>query len=196
MHCLNNLQQTKIRRETMEGMPHGSNRIVSPEQCVRRLKVRAYKPSNTGDAAMTATVQDRIARKGRNLMVCILVTFGLALAGCVPPPQPLTDRNSQLTQGNVQLSIQVGTTTKAEVLESFGSPNITTRDGQGREVWTYQRSAQVAQSSSQSEYWTVILAGGQSGNSGFESSSRMITLIIKFDSNDVVTDLSSRTSTF
>ena len=120
----------------------------------------------------------------------------LLLMGCVTTPHPLTDRNSQLTQGNVQLSLRVGATTKAEVLENFGSPNVTTRDGKGREVWTYQRSAQVAQSSSQSGYWTIIL-GGQSGqSSGFESSSRTITLIIKFDENDVVTDFNSRTSNF
>ena len=120
----------------------------------------------------------------------------LLLMGCVMAPHPLTDRNSQLTQGNIQLSMRVGATTKAEVLENFGSPNVTTRDGKGREVWTYQRSAQVAQSSSKSGYWTIIL-GGQSGqSSGFESSSRMITLIIKFDENDVVTDFNSRTSNF
>tara|TARA_Y100000031_G_C8211835_1_gene381384 strand:- start:1028 stop:1435 length:408 start_codon:yes stop_codon:yes gene_type:complete len=120
----------------------------------------------------------------------------VVLIGCITTPKPITDRNSQLTQGNVQLSIKVGITTKAEVIESFGSPNITTRDGSGKEVWTYQRSAQVAQSSSKSGYWTVLLAGQSGESSGFESSSRMITLIIKFDSNDIVSDFNSRTSNF
>ena len=132
----------------------------------------------------------------------------LLLVGCVTTPTPLTDRNSQLTQGNVQLTLHVGTTTKAEVLEKFGSPNVTTRDGEGQEVWTYQRSAQVSQSSSQSGSFNIGLGaggsgvlggilGGQSGqSSGFESSSRMITLIIKFDENDVVVDFNSRTSNF
>ena len=82
------------------------------------------------------------------------------------------------------------------MLETFGAPNITTRDGSGREVWTYQRAAQVSQSSNRSGYWTVILAGQNSSASGFESGSRMITLIIKFDSSDVVTDFRSRTSDF
>ncbi len=124
------------------------------------------------------------------------VILSIALFGCVTTPAPVTERNSQLTQGNVQMNLVVGETTKAQVLENFGSPNITTRDGSGREVWTYQRAAQVSQSSSKSGYWTVIL-GGQSGSAtGFESSSRMITLIIKFDSNDVVTDFKSRTSEF
>ncbi len=117
------------------------------------------------------------------------------LAGCTTL-QPVSDRNSQLTQGNVQLTVQVGETTKAEILESFGAPNVTTRDGSGKEVWTYQRSAQATQSASKSGSWTVLLAGYSSRSSGFESSSRMITLIIKFDANDIVADFSSRTSNF
>ena len=126
----------------------------------------------------------------------LIVGLGLALPGCVPPPQPLTERNSALTQGNIQLNLIVGQTTKAQVLETFGAPNITTRDGSGQEVWTYQRAAQVSQASNRSGYWTIILAGQSSSASGFESGSRMITLIIKFDSRDVVTDFRSRTSDF
>jgi len=126
----------------------------------------------------------------------LLVFASLFLTGCVDSPHPVTDRNSQLTQGNVQLSIQVGKTTKADVLEKFGAPNITTRDSNGKEVWTYQRSGQVTQSSYRSGYWTIFLAGQSSNRSGFESSSRMITLIIKFGSNDIVTAFSSRTSNF
>ena len=125
-----------------------------------------------------------------------LLLSALFLAGCMNTIQPLTDRNSQLTQGNVQLSIKVGITTKSDILENFGSPNITTRNGSGEEVWTYQRSAQVSQSASESGYWTILLAGQSGRSSGFESSSRMITLIIKFDSKDVVSDLQSRTSKF
>lgn len=119
-----------------------------------------------------------------------------ALSGCVTPPQPVTDRNSQITQGTVQMKLAVGRTTKSEVLQSFGAPNITTRDGAGREVWTYQRAAQVSQSSGERGYWTILLAGKDSRASGFETTSRMITLIIKFDSRDVVTDFDSREVNF
>ena len=118
------------------------------------------------------------------------------LSGCVSNPKPLTDKNSQLTQGNVQLNLKVNETTKTDVLEVFGAPNITTRNGKEEEVWTYQRSAQISQSSSKSGYWTIILAGQSAASSGLESSSRMITLIIKFDNNDIVTDFSSRASNF
>ena len=121
----------------------------------------------------------------------------LGLAGCaVTPPEPVTKRNSELTHGNVQLHLRVGETTQAEVLEKFGAPNVTTVDGAGREVWTYQRSARAAQSSSDSRYWTLILLGGASDASGFETTSRMITLLIKFDAQGIVVDFKSRASNF
>ena len=67
------------------------------------------------------------------LWLILLIGLCLVLPGCVPAPQPLTERNAALTQGNIQMHLVVGQTTKAEVLETFGAPNITTRDGSGRE---------------------------------------------------------------
>lgn len=87
-------------------------------------------------------------------------------------------------------------TTKAVVLEKFGAPNITTRDGSGQEVWSYQRMATVSQSSSSANYWTILLTGGSKSADGFSQTSRSVTLIIKFDKNDVVSDFRSRTSDF
>ena len=124
------------------------------------------------------------------------VIISMGLASCASTNQPLTDRNSQLTQGNVQLNLTVGVTSKAQVLDKFGAPNVTTRDGSGKEVWTYQRQAQVSQSSASAGGWSILLAGGSSSASGFESSSRMITLIIKFNDNDIVSDFRSRASNF
>lgn len=114
----------------------------------------------------------------------------LLVAGCATEPEPRP--NPDLTQGNVQLHLVVGETTKAEVLDVFGAPNITTRDGSGRETWSYQRAAEVTTSSNRG-FW-VVFAGGNT--TGFESSSRMMTLIVKFDENDVVADFKSRTSDF
>lgn len=127
-------------------------------------------------------------------MTCALL---VTLAACTPkPPAPLSTKNPDLTQGSVEMYLQKGVTTKEQVLEKFGSPNVTTRDGSGNEIWTYQKSAQVAQSSSKKGGWTILLAGQQGRTSGFESSSRMTTLIIKFDNKNVVSDFSSRTSDF
>ena len=125
-----------------------------------------------------------------------LAALCASLAGCATTAAPVDQRNSELTQGNVQLNLRVGLTTKAEVLDKFGSPNITTRDGSGQEVWSYQRMATVSQSSSSSSYWTILLAGGSKSADGFSQSSRTMTLIIKFDQKDVVSDFRSRTSEF
>ncbi len=120
--------------------------------------------------------------------------LAVSLGACLSPFEPLTQRNSALTQGNVQLTIKTGETTKAEILEAFGAPNVTTRDGEGREVWTYQRAGEASQG--QAGVGVLFLFGALTAQSGFESSSRMLTLIIKFDENDVVADFNSRSSNF
>jgi hypothetical protein len=110
--------------------------------------------------------------------------------------KPVDDRMNTLTQGNVQLNLSVGKTTKLEVLQSFGSPNITTRDASGAEVWSYQRHATVSQSSSSGSYFSIIIGGVGKSADGFSQSSRTATLIIKFDRSDVVSDFQSRMSEF
>ncbi|WP_219845990.1 hypothetical protein [Maribrevibacterium harenarium] len=94
------------------------------------------------------------------------------------------------------MNVVVGKTTKSDVLEVFGAPNVTTRNGEGNEIWTYQRQAQIQESSQNNSFGTLLIFGGGSSTAGFKNSSRMITLIIKFDSNDVVIDYSSRESNF
>ena len=128
-------------------------------------------------------------------MKIVILLVALVVASCAAH-QPVTDRNNQLTHGNVQMNLEVGVTTQAQVLEVFGAPNITTIDSSGQEVWTYQRHATVAQATGSSNYWTVVLVGGASGSSGFERSSRTITLIIKFDESNTVVEFNSRASNF
>lgn len=133
--------------------------------------------------------------KNRNIFILLALT-SLLLAGCASTGGLDSNEPQSLTQGAVQMNLVVGSTSKAEVLEVFGAPNVTTRDGSGREVWSYQRQAQVSQSTSQSSGWSILLAGSSRSASGLSTSSRMITLIIKFDENDVVSDFRSRTSNF
>lgn len=133
--------------------------------------------------------------KNRNIFILLALT-SLLLSGCASTGALDSNEPQSLTQGAVQMNLVVGSTSKAEVLEVFGAPNVTTRDGSGREVWSYQRQAQVSQSTSQSSGWSILLAGSSRSASGLSTSSRMITLIIKFDQNDVVSDFRSRTSNF
>lgn len=130
----------------------------------------------------------------KRTLVSILAAAVFA-SGCVSP-QPVTTRNSELTHGNVQLNLKVGETTQTQVLEVFGAPNITSIDGSGQEVWTYQRSATVTQSSSSGGGWTILLAGASRSSSGFEQTQRTMTLIIKFNDKKIVSDFRSRSSDF
>jgi outer membrane protein assembly factor BamE (lipoprotein component of BamABCDE complex) len=132
-------------------------------------------------------------------MIRIFVPLAVStamLSACATTPEPVDARNSILTQGNVQMNLKVGVTTKADVLNSFGSPNITTRDATGEEVWSYQRQATVSQSSDSANYWSIFLTGESRSASGFSQSSRMMTLIITFNKNDVISDFRSRSSDF
>ena len=69
------------------------------------------------------------------------VAFALIACGNPPNTRPVSDQDNQLTHGNVQLILKNGETTQTNVLEGFGAPNITSVDGNGHEVWTYQRHA-------------------------------------------------------
>lgn len=125
------------------------------------------------------------------------LSMPLILMACsASAPGPVDQRMNTLTQGNVQMNLAVGKTTKAEVLSVFGAPNITTRDSIGAEVWSYQRHATVSQASSGSNYWTIIFTGGSRQVAGFSETTRTATLIVKFNSSDIVSDFQSRMSEF
>jgi hypothetical protein len=128
----------------------------------------------------------------------IAMTCLTLLAACASPPKETVEKNN-LTAGQVSLTLKKNVTTQQQVIETFGSPNLVTQSADGEEVWTYQKHATVSNASSSSVSATIILLGGTSSTSGFEQSSRTITLIIKFrEVNGVktVVDFSSRSSSF
>lgn len=118
------------------------------------------------------------------------------------------DETNRLTQGMVQMTVRVGSTSQAEILETFGAPNITTMDGTGQEMWVYDRQATVTSDSSSGFSIGMLLGGGgggvgAGGGLGFgkkksktETSSRTMTLIIKFNEKKIVSDFRSRSSSF
>jgi len=96
------------------------------------------------------------------------------------------------THGAVQLNLKKGETTQNEVLNKFGAPNIATLDGDGHEVWTYQKHARVTQSNG--GHTTIVVDGASTGT--VSETSRTMTLIIKFDENKVVSDFKSMYTSF
>jgi hypothetical protein len=140
------------------------------------------------------------------------VAYIVAVAALVAPAyareKQESDAANTLTHGMVQMTLNVGQTTQAEILENFGGPNITSIDGSGQEMWVYDRHATVTSDSSSGFSIGMLIgaAGGAVGGGaglGFgkkksksSQSSRSMTLIIKFDKNKIVSDFKSRSSSF
>lgn len=137
------------------------------------------------------------------IAAALVISFPAMAKDRKPPDDPNT-----LTHGMVQMTLRVGQTTQAEILETFGAPNITTIDASGQEMWVYDRHATVTTDSSGGFSIGLggIVGGGDGGGAGIlgfgksksksETSTRSMTLIIKFDSHKVVSDFRSRSSSF
>ena len=127
-------------------------------------------------------------------VVCVI----LLVAGCASTQKSASSQDdpNMLTHGGVQLTLKTGETTQAEILDAFGAPNIATIDASGREVWTYRRHATVTRASGSDAYFNILVFGTSGGSREQASSSRTMTLIIKFDENKVVYDFRSMSSSF
>ncbi len=141
------------------------------------------------------------------LSMIALVTVGCMRASSPALPQSSVQK-SNLTAGMVKKYVTIGTATQADILAVFGAPNIITRDKNGNEVWTYDRQSMA--SASEIAAWNAggsatvgaagiagstpvggIVGGGgaaEKGSSAGQVSSATFTLMITFDSNDVVKD--------
>ncbi len=125
----------------------------------------------------------------------IMISF--LISGCAPSQPNITSPTyNPYTPGVVSLTLKKGITTQAEVLQSFGAPNIVSQNSDGNEVWTYQKNATVSQANSSGSYITILLAGANHDSSGFAQSSRTMTLIIYFNKAQRVVDFKSLTTSF
>ena len=130
------------------------------------------------------------------------------LAVAAPALAAGENKSDPLTHGMVQMTVRVGETSQAQVLETFGAPNITTMDGQGQEMWVYDRHATVTSDKSSGFSIGMLLGaagGGVGGGAGLgfgssksksTQSTRTMTLILKFDDRKIVSDFRSRSSSF
>ncbi len=132
----------------------------------------------------------------RSILAILLIVSSLGLAACSQPAKPQQTANNPFTPGEVSMKLQRNVTTKAQVLKSFGSPNVVTQSGNGGSVWTYQKNATVSQANSHSSGWTVIFAGARNNTSGFSQSDRSMTIIISFNKKDVVSNFKTLATNF
>lgn len=117
------------------------------------------------------------------------------------------DAASNLSVGVVQSQIKKGMPS-AEVVAILGSPNMVTSDGNGGEVWVYDRISTEAAVSGGSIGGGLLggvvggsagALGGLSGGTGaaaMSKSQKNLTVIIKFDQQGAVSDVSYRQSKF
>ena len=132
---------------------------------------------------------------------CLALAAAL-LAGCATFPEKQEKATSPLTAGNVTLHLKKGETTKDEVLKTFGSPNIVTKNREADEVWNYNRMNFTTRVGA--DAFGLGLIGGLAGGSGAgggglgvgggravsTATTKSFDLMITFDENDVVKDYS------
>ena len=151
----------------------------------------------------------------RIAQILAVIWIGVLLNGCMTANQHYQDTHGaqerQMTVGTVQREIRQGMS-GAEVAGVLGSPNIVTTDGEGREVWIYDKiSTDVTYSRSSGGGIIGLLIGGISGNvlagggaggsvsrsAGAESTTqRTLTVVIKYDENKRVRDFAYHASRF
>lgn len=95
------------------------------------------------------------------------------------------------TLGKAQKEIKIGMSS-AQVISTMGSPNVISTDEKRREVWVYDKMSTSGGFESSSSF--LIFGSAQSGS--YAKSQRTLTVIIKFDENQTVRDLSYHSSSF
>ena len=145
----------------------------------------------------------------------VFLVVGSLLSGCMTAGDHKKNLASteerEMTVGIVQREIRVGMS-QADVATALGSPNIVTRDMGGTETWIYDKIATEASYSSSSR----TIAGGVAGGGiagpalilggiggvanrkagAMSSTQKTLTVVIKFDENNLVKTFSYHSSKF
>jgi outer membrane protein assembly factor BamE (lipoprotein component of BamABCDE complex) len=130
--------------------------------------------------------------------IWLLGVAALILAACATTQDTSSPGTgtTPYTQGNVTMTLKKGITTQEQVANAFGAPNIVTQDTDGNQVWIYQKDNVSVQSGGSSGYFTILVAGGNTGSGGYQQSNRTMTLIIKFDKRGIVKEFKSMSTSF
>jgi len=156
-----------------------------------------------------------------SLWVVLTLVFGMTV-GCAStshqgqqqaagPQQgsPQQDvKRDTISYGMVTSKVEKGKTTQIEIIELFGSPNITSINAEGEEVWVYDKISSQTSGSGSSEadrfnafFSLGVLGGGGSSagtqyNNSRSSTTRTLTVIITFDQDKKVREYSARSTQF
>lgn len=149
------------------------------------------------------------------LVLGLMVLVFTTLLGCMTAAQHQQSLHStkerEMTLGIVQRAIYVGMS-QTEIAVALGSPNIVTRDGNGKEAWIYDKIASEASYSASSGGFgggvgaagiagpALILGGiggGYSREAGASATTqKTLTVVIRFNEKSLVESFSYHTSKF
>ena len=121
--------------------------------------------------------------------------FLITTAGCSRGADQTNVKSQELNLGLAQKEIRKGMA-QVDVVSALGSPNIVTKDADGAQAWVYDKIAtEVSQSQNGGGFW--LLLGGYSKESGSRiSSQKTLTIIIKFNEQELVDTVSYNSSQF
>jgi outer membrane protein assembly factor BamE (lipoprotein component of BamABCDE complex) len=136
--------------------------------------------------------------KLRPILGCFLLAFGL-LVGCMSAAEHQqslgSTKEEEMTLGVVQKEIRVGMS-QADVATALGSPNIVTRDSEGKEAWVYDKIATEASYSTSSGYGTILILGFSRDAGAVSTTQKTLTVVIKFNEESFVDSFTYHASKF
>jgi hypothetical protein len=83
-----------------------------------------------------------------------------------------------------------------EVAATLGSPNIVTKDADGRDTWIYDKVSRVTSYSGGGSGGTIILASYGKSKENYQTTQKTLTVVIKFDKSNKVETLNYHMSKF
>ncbi|SNT69018.1 hypothetical protein [Psychrobacter sp. LV10R520-6] len=131
------------------------------------------------------------------MKIIVALLAVLSMGGCVSASTHAdqVQNNGNISVGVAQKEIKVGMS-GADVIQALGSPNMVSTDDKRREVWVYDKVATDTVQSSSSGWVFAVLAGGQSRSGATSTSQRTLTIVIKFDEQNLVRDFAYHSSKF
>lgn len=127
----------------------------------------------------------------KNIYLIGLLVIGSFTTSCKSYRYGVVEENiqkSNLTFGTVKSKIVKGETTQEEILKTFGSPNMVTKNKANNEVWSYNRISTVSKGGQ-----TSFIFGEKASIS---TSNQSFDLIISFTQDDIVEDYSVVSTSF
>ena len=137
----------------------------------------------------------------------VVATMGVAGAGAGEGQKAKAGSTAAFTLGGVQKALRPGLA-QVDVVEGLGSPNILTRDADGREAWVYDRVSSDVEVSSGSVGVGGLGSGVGSTFAGLlgitagkrsdkaRSSQRTLTVVVRFSAAGVVESFTWHDSRF